>query len=442
MERNFVSTPDTTCHRLGPIWLAPGITRINAITYLYGDSAVIGFLIFINIGQAYVLNENLGIPRSEQGTITGDLAFWSEITVLLIVGGFGVVSDRIGRRAIFAFGLAMIGLAYLLYPIAHSIGELTAYRLIYAVGVAAATVMLSVVVHDYPQEISRGKLVALSGIMGGLGSLTVMGVFGRLPAFFTNNGADAISAGQYTLWLASTICMLSAGIMLLGLKGGTPATIEQRPSITELLRSGIREAKNPRIALAYGAAFESRADMVTAGMFVILWGTIEGRAQGLETPEAVGRAALLSIASTIGTLLWAPVMGFIMDRVNRVTALIIGSSLASVGYLSMVLIDNPLDRTALPLFVLLGIGQSSFLFATQSLIGQEAPKKERGAVIGTFSMFGALGVLIAALIGGRLFDAVSPVAPFVLVGCCTALVLLASIFVRIKAPGRMPSASS
>ena len=223
--------PDTTCHRLGPIWLAPGITRINAITFLYGDSAVIGFLIFINIGQAYVLNENLGIPRSEQGTITGDLAFWSEITVLLIVAGFGLISDRIGRRVVFAFGLAMIGLAYLLYPIAHSIGELTAYRVIYAVGVAAATVMLSVVVHDYPQEISRGKLVALSGIMGGLGSLTVMGVFGRLPAFFTNNGADAISAGQYTLWLASAICMLSAGLMLLGLKGGTPATIEQRPSI-------------------------------------------------------------------------------------------------------------------------------------------------------------------------------------------------------------------
>ena len=82
------------------------------------------------------------------------------------------------------------------------------------------------------------------------------------------------------------------------------------------------------------------------------------------------------------------------------------------------------------------------MLATQSLIGQEAPKKERGAVIGTFSMFGALGVLIAALIGGRLFDAVSPAAPFVFVGCCTALVLLASIFVRVKAPGRMPTASS
>ena len=49
--------------------------------------------------------------------------------------------------------------------------------------------------------------------------------------------------------------------------------------------------------------------------FLVLWGTIAGRAQGLDTPSAIGRATMLFVTAQAASLLWAPVMGFIMDRI-------------------------------------------------------------------------------------------------------------------------------
>ena len=81
-------------HRLGPIYLAPGINRLNAGTFMLVAFVTIGFLTFVNFGQAYVLNEILLIPREEQGNLTGRLAFLTEVVTVVLVGGFGVLSDR------------------------------------------------------------------------------------------------------------------------------------------------------------------------------------------------------------------------------------------------------------------------------------------------------------------------------------------------------------
>ena len=72
----------------------------------------------------------------------------------------------------------------------------------------------------------------------------------------------------------------------------------------------------------------------------------------------------------------------------------------------------------------------------QSLIGQEAPKPKRGSVLAAFNISGALGILLIVLIGGRLFDQIDPRAPFILVGLINFLLIFASLWVRIKAPGR------
>jgi hypothetical protein len=52
--------------------------------------------------------------------------------------------------------------------------------------------------------------------------------------------------------------------------------------------------------------------------------------------------------------------------------------LASIGYLAMGLIGNPHESGSIVYFVLLNIGQISAFLGSQSLIGQEAPKPDRG----------------------------------------------------------------
>jgi hypothetical protein len=67
--------------------------------------------------------------------------------------------------------------------------------------------------------------------------------------------------------------------------------------------------------------------------------------------------------------------------------------------------------------------------ASQTLIGQEAPAEHRGSIIGMFSFFGAAGVMFVTSVGGRLFDAIDPSAPFVMVGSINTLLFVAAIFV-------------
>ncbi len=47
-----------------------------------------------------------------------------------------------------------------------------------------------------------------------------------------------------------------------------------------------------------------------------------------------------------------------------------------------------------------------------------------------FNISGAVGILVITTLGGRLFDSMSPKAPFMVVGAINALVMLAGIVVR------------
>jgi len=157
----------------------------------------------------------------------------------------------------------------------------------------------------------------------------------------------------------------------------------------------------------------------------------------MEPAEAIALGTLVFVTAQSSALLWIPLLGFFLDRVNRVTGLVICMSLATAEFLATMFVDDPTARSAIPIFVLLGIGQISAFLGSATLIGQEAPESKRGSVVGVFNSCGAIGILIASSIGGRLFDSVGPSAPFVLVGVFNCLVLIAAITVRVLSPGPM-----
>jgi len=425
--------------RFGPVNLMPGVSRGHAFSLMWGAFMTIGMVTFVAVATPYVLTVNLGIPESEQGTITGDLVFWAEITQILIFGLVGVAADRFGRNWLYAMGLLAMGASYVFYPFADSVGELTIYRVLYAIGLGTSTGMLATVVADYPREDSRGKMLALVGFLNGLGVILVIALLGNLPGILVAAGHSAITAGRYMHAVAVAGCVVTALVLGFGLKKGTPVQHEERLSVRELIRGGLQEGRNPRIALSYAAAFVSRGDLVILGTFAILWGKTFGISQGMEPAEAIAVGTLVFVTAQASALLWIPLLGFFLDRVNRVTGLVICMSLATVGFLGTMFVDDPTARGAIPIFALLGIGQISAFLGSATLIGQEAPESKRGSVVGVFNSCGAIGILVASIIGGRLFDSVGPSAPFVLVGVFNGLVLLAAIVVRIQSPGPMKS---
>lgn len=422
--------------KLGPIELAPGISRFNAITYFYACFICIGVLAGMNFIQGYILTEMLAIPISNQGTVSGNLAFTQEIIAIFLVALFGILSDRIGRRSVMVFGTIVVSIGFALYPYATSVTELFIYRAVFATGAAALSSVLAIIVNDYPQERSRGKLISVHSVLNALGVAVFAILLGRLPTVFTNNGYDPVTSGQYTMLLVAGLTFVSGLIFLRGLKGGTPEKHSNKPSVGELVKVGIESAKNPRIALAFGATLLARADVSVNGIFISLWAITSGAALGLSAGEAIKRVVVVIVITNLLSIVWAFVFGSIIDRINRVTAMVIAMSLGTVAYGSMYFVDSPLNYSNLPFFILISASAIGTVIATSSLIGQEAPMRQRGTVIGFSAFFGAVGILAATKFGGQLFDVIGPRGPFLLIAVTHATLLLAAIAVRIKSPGQ------
>jgi MFS family permease len=423
-------------NRFGFIGLESGVTHRHMWVLLYAAFVSIGLATFDAFGTPYVLSENVGVPLGQQGAVVGRLNVYTEILLLMAFTPFGVLSDRIGRRAVYAFGFCCLAISYLLYPYATSVSELALIRIFYSLGIAGVTGMLATVIADYTIAEHRGRMVGLTGVMNGLGIVTSALLLAKLPSVFVGMGYTSFQGGQFTLFIVAGLCALSALIVSRGLKPGLPTAERERPTVRELYRTAAAAAvKNPRIAVAYASAFVARGDLVVVGTFLVLWGKVVAVGEGMDTAAAIEAGRIPFVVAQSAALVGAIGAIFLMDRIHRMTALAICMGLAAFAYINLLRVDNPLDTANIPFFLILGLGQIAAFMGSTTLIGKEAPTAGRGAVIGAFSVAGALGILVTSGAGGLVFDAIDPRAPFVLLGVMNLLVMLAAVYVRVTAPG-------
>lgn len=432
-------TTDSSGIRLGYIWLQPGYTKLNGWTLLFACLTGIPFLVVINFVQPYILSEMLGVPQEQQGSISGYLAILHEIIVLVLVSPLGALSDRIGRRRLLSAGYMLTAVGLMCYPFATSTLGLSLIRCIYALGATGIVVTYSAALVDFPQEKSRGKLVAAAAVLNGLGILLLTYVGGNLPAWLTAAGYGPIAAGRLAMALVGAACVVSGIIVVIGLRGNDRGSDNpDKQPFLRLLGQGFGAARNPRIAVSYAAAFAARGDVVVIGTYVSLWGTQAAMAQGMTAAEGLAKATIVFAMIQTAALIVSPVIGIMNDRINRVTALVIGMGLASVGYFMFGLQDTPYGNSSMAIAFVLGIGQVSAILAGATLMGQEADPKITGATLGVWSFCGAIGTMIGSLGGGLLFDFWKPGAPFLLMGAANLLVMAAALYVRIKYPQEEP----
>ncbi len=435
--------PDRSGLHVGIYWFVPGFTGVNAVAVLFSAFASLAMLTLVNFIQPYLLEEIYNIPREQQGALTGNLAALQEVVVILLMGLVGALSDRTGRRILFVLGFVVLGFGYFIYPLAEGTLQIYAFRAVVAVGAAMVPVMLSACIVDIIQECSRGKWLGTTSICNGLGVLFMGSVLGQMPGRFEEMGYSGVEAGQYTFWIATAMCIATAFLLHLGLKGGPPPEVKDRPSVLKNLGRGMSEAKrNPRIALAFASAFIARGDLVVVGTFFSLWFVQVGVDQGMTTGQAMARAGLLfGAVIQLSALTWAFFMGLICDRVNRTTAVAIAFAIAAVGYLGLGFIDDPFTAGTLIIVacIITGMGETSTVISSGALLGQEAPPQYRGAVVGVFNKTGAVGILLATMVGGRLVDWLEiPNAPFTMMGICNVVILVVAICVRLWANDPVP----
>jgi len=419
--------------KFGPFWIRPGLTRTNVAAVMFGSFSTIGTIVAISLLQPYILNEIAHIPMDKQGTVTGRLSLLQEFVTILLVGLMGAWSDRIGRRIIYVAGFLILGAGYFVYPFATSEAELAIYRLVFAVGVAMVPVMLSTMVQDTPQERSRGKWLGANVVVQSLGVLLIATVIlSQAPAWFAVRGFDPVMAGRMAFWTTTVFCVFAAVVLRLSLASGVPGG-KQRVSLLTGLRQGLsRSRQNPRLALAFGAAFVGRGDLVIVGSFLTLWITQAGIEQGMTTAESVALAGKTFGIVQLSAMLCAYAMGMLSDHVNRVTGLCIALAMAAISYIAMGLFADPFDGSMIPYAVLVGAGEIGVIVATGALLGQEAGWKSRGAVIGASNLIGAIGMMTVGYFGGIIYDGIGRTAPFTVMGVLNGCLLIVALFVRYR----------
>jgi MFS family permease len=393
------------------------------ICYLFAALVSIGIYTYLVALTPYVLTINLGLPESEHGRISGDLQFWQECVLLASLGIWGALSDRFGRRITYFLGFLLLFAAYATYAFATTPNELIAYRLIFALGIAATTTNLAAILADYAENDSRGKLTGIAFFLNGLGSVAFFIGLTRMPDIFSGQGIDDVWAGRYAYLVVAGIALLAALVML-GLKPGRPGNATDKTPVLRLLTEGMSAARNARVSLSYLSAFAARADMAIVTLFLTLWVVQAASGQADSTAEATARAGMIVGMAQLAAVVWAPIFGIIGDKVDRLTLLVIAFAIATAGYGWVASLDDVLALSSIPALLLLGAGLSSGQLASTVLLAEEAPEKFRGSCFGVQAFCGALGILALSAGGGRLFDSFGPNAPFVAITLANGLVLV------------------
>lgn len=410
------------------------MTRANATTLLFGALCTLCLVTFINFAQPYLFVV-IGIPANEQGTLSGQLVGVQEMVQVLIAGTLGALSDRHGRRVVYVIGLVWMAAGLAIYPLAGSAAGLMAFRAFYAVGVTAASIMMVTCFAEYTAESTRGRWMGMIGVFNGLGVVLMALVLAKIPLWLGQRGFDDRSAIHYSFWIFAAGTLFLATALWLGLQRRQ----EQpgRPKLTLLQQSSIgltAARENPRIGLAYLLAFASRGDLVIITTFLSLWIIQAGIQAGMSPGAATAKAGMVFGLAQAVALVWSFCMGWLLDRMSRLTGVCLAFALAAAGYAALGSVANPLGGWVLPAAILVGIGEASVMVAAGVLIGQEAPQASRGTVIGSFGLCGSLGIMSLTFAGGWVFDHVGAHAPFVMMGLVNAVVLLVALRVRQRYP--------
>ncbi len=162
------------------------MSRGNVAAVLFASFTSIAMTVYLSLIQPYVMNEIVQIPEARQGALAGSLIAMQETIAVLLMGFVGALADRVGGASYLRSATCWLQRVICFIRWRRTEADLYVYRLLFAVGLSAVPVMLSITVQDTPQEISRGKWVATNNICQGIGVLVLAtALLGRGTGIFS-----------------------------------------------------------------------------------------------------------------------------------------------------------------------------------------------------------------------------------------------------------------
>lgn len=334
-----------------------------------------------------------------------------------ILGGF--VSDSIGRLQAIAIG-SLAGIAgYALYIVAP-----TWQWLILAQGVSSlagcfVAPSFRAFVAEQSSEEMRARTFALSESI-----YMIVGVVGPpIGGIVSENyGYRAMFATAAAFYAAATVIRIAMARSA----RSTKQTVTEKMTFEKLRRD-----IGSMISLVFAGGILTWL-FISDGVFDVAY-SISYRFEPLYLGNVIGlgntQIASLSSVFSGAMMVLLPMGGWFADRFGERAGLVLGHGLHAVAFVLLLL------SKAYPHFVvvwiLYGIGASLLSPAYNSLISKVVPLRMRGTAFGLFSTSLGLISLPAPYIGGLMWNAIGPRAPFV-VPLIASAVMTPLLWIKLK----------
>ncbi|MGC9670098.1 MFS transporter [Planosporangium sp. 12N6] len=443
---------------------------------------VTGVAVFMAAMDNLVVTNALPVIRTDLGTGLEGLewtvnAYTLTFAVFLLTAA--VLGDRVGRRRLFAAGLAVFTAASAVAALAPDIGVLVAARAVQGLGGAVVLPLSLTLLVGVVPPARRGRALGAWGAMSGLGVALGPVVGGAVTEY---------ASWQWIFWINVPV-----GLVLLPLTAlvrdsrGRPGRLD--PLGTALVTAGL-------FGIVYGlvrgnghgwTSGSVLAGLVGGGVLLLAFVAWQARTDAPMMPLSMFASRGFSLATAVGllmsfgmfgtvfllaqfmqgvqhlsplaagvrTLPWtampaitAPVAGILTDRIGgrRIVALGLALQAAGVGWLAAITSpDLPYPHMIGP-FVLAGAGMGLFFAPSTRLVLAFVPAPLEGVASGTANAVRQFGTVLGIAVLGAIFSArggyataqqfVDGVVPAAAVG---AVVLAAGAVVALAIPRTTPS---
>ncbi len=280
------------------------------------------------------------------------------LALLVVLGLFGGISDRIGRRAAIVLGLALMAVGTLAFALAPSVGVLLAGRVLTGAGVGFALSAATAALAESMPE-GRGHLAGAFATASTASGLTIALVLGGVFLRFVG---DPLHASYWPL-LAGILVTLLLALRL-------PTGVRSPGRRLQLLRvhasmSGVVAQGTLGVAAAFG----------TGGVVLALGADVAVGLLGTTDPLVIGLLLALS-AAVIG------VTALLARRVRASRAAPVGA-VAMIAGLGALVLASGLGSLAVFLasIVVTGIGYSLLFAAGIGAAAELAPAEHRASTV-------------------------------------------------------------
>ena len=354
---------------------------------------------------------------------------------MLIIGKIG---DMIGRKRIFLAGIIVFTLGLSACALAGSIGQLIFFRALQAVGAAMTISCGAAIVTEAfpPHEVGKGLgamgvSVSLGFIAGPIVGGLLLDVLDWRSIFYVRVplgvaafvmailflDTDQPKPGKIRLDFLGAL-ISSAGLFLLVF--GVSQMREYGPaSLRVFLLAGLGlslivvfvffegRAQNPIVdpALFKDKIFSSAMGglflhFVAAPSYMLIIPFYLMVGLGMRASEA----GMLMAATSVTTMVFGPVSGWLSDRFGPPWFAAIGAAAAALSFLLMLGFDlQSSASTIAPVFVLLGVGAGTFQPANNSIIMSAVDREHLGTASALIATQRQVGIAVGMALTGTLY---------------------------------------